>query len=194
MKQRLFTLIFSFFLFLSVLLSCFLLFTFSLGYYDHQYARLGVYDSMPQDDALLLTTNLLQFLRGDNELDDRWNTKEKLHMRDVRRLFDGLRVITLVSFLCVLVLGGLSRQRSAFLSRRARLALLFLVLGGGLMLVFFPSLFFTFHTLAFSNDLWMMNPAVDIMGKLFPAAFFFAFLVDVFTFTALILAILAVRR
>ena len=36
----------------------------------------------------------------------------------------------------------------------------------------FDSLFVTFHRVAFTNDLWLMNPATDLILRLMPTGFF----------------------
>ena len=39
-------------------------------------------------------------------------------------------------------------------------------------MVDFDSLFILFHHLAFTNDLWLLNPATDLLIRLMPVAFF----------------------
>ena len=48
----------------------------------------------------------------------------------------------------------------------------FLILLGIWILADFTGFWTTFHQLFFTNDLWLLNPATDLMINLFPEAFF----------------------
>ena len=73
-----------------------------------------------------------------------FNETEILHMKDVRALFD--------------------------LARTAKWSLL---LGVGAWAVSdFTRAFLWFHEMLFTNDLWLLNPATDLMIRMLPEAFF----------------------
>lgn len=106
------------------------------------------------------------------------NEREITHMRDVQRLFAVARAMT-ASGLLLFVLGGL------FLWRRGRLVQFFrmVALAAGLALVIglvfgllisqdFTVAFDRFHWLAFTNDLWQLNPQEDQLINLLPEQFF----------------------
>jgi integral membrane protein (TIGR01906 family) len=40
-------------------------------------------------------------------------------------------------------------------------------------LIDFNSIFYIFHILSFSNDLWLLDPATDYLIMMFPSGFFF---------------------
>ena len=56
--------------------------------------------------------------------------------------------------------------------KTAILAAVFFAMLAGWAYVDFDAFWTTFHKLAFRNDLWLLNPATDLMINLFPAQFF----------------------
>lgn len=109
-----------------------------------------------------------------------FNEKEIHHMDDVQKLFKLVRDTRLVAgaVLLILPLVGLGLGGSAFLSRLGTLltiggvvTVVLLGLAGLLSLVDFSQAFVTFHELAFSNDLWMLDPRSDYLIMLYPEGF-----------------------
>ena len=113
-----------------------------------------------------------------------FSEKENAHLADVRGLVTALKA-------CRYVAGGgaaavvaalyllKKKERPAVLQSAVRgfaLSALFL-LGVGLMLAVwgvlnFPGLFWTFHQIAFRNDLWLLDPQKDLLMALMPLPFF----------------------
>lgn len=56
--------------------------------------------------------------------------------------------------------------------KTAILAAVFFAMLAGWTFVDFDAFWTTFHKIAFRNDLWLLNPATDLMINLFPAEFF----------------------
>ncbi len=111
-----------------------------------------------------------------------FNEREIEHMRDVRQLFDLVRVVQIASAAAILgvALADLAFRWPGFLTGFANVCLAsagltfgILVLLGGLSLVDFSALFIQFHLLVFSNDLWILDPNRDYLIMLFPEAFWF---------------------
>ena len=109
-----------------------------------------------------------------------FNEKEIHHMDDVQKLFALVRQARMVAgaVLLVLPLVGLWLGGSAFLSRLGMLLAMggiltvaLLGLAGLLSLVDFSQAFVRFHELAFSNDLWMLDPRTDYLVMLYPEGF-----------------------
>lgn len=105
--------------------------------------------------------------------------KEQQHMADVRELFVLARGIALGGALvcAVLLLACWLLRRSdgaAMAGFRWGIGALLLVLAALLVwgMVDFDSLFILFHHLAFTNDLWLLNPATDLLIRLMPVSFF----------------------
>lgn len=103
---------------------------------------------------------------------------EQQHMADCKQLFVLNRRIALLR-VCVL---GISVAFLALLHRRRWAARGFttgtgmVILAALVLLVWgamdFNSLFLLFHRLSFRNDLWLLNPATDLLIRLMPLGFF----------------------
>lgn len=109
-----------------------------------------------------------------------FNAKEIAHMEDVQQLFKLVRDARLVAgaVLLILPLVGLWLGGRGFLPRLGTLltiggivTIALLGLAGLLSLVDFSQAFVKFHELAFSNDLWMLDPRTDYLIMLYPEGF-----------------------
>jgi len=109
-----------------------------------------------------------------------FNEKEIHHMDDVQKLFALVRQTRMAAgaVLLVLPLAGLWLGGAGFLPRLGMLLALggiltvvLLGLAGLLSLVDFSQAFVRFHELAFSNDLWMLDPRTDYLVMLYPEGF-----------------------
>ena len=110
------------------------------------------------------------------------NQREIQHMEDVQRIFLLVRQLRLVAggILLILPLIGIYLAGGAVLPRLGWLlaaggilTVALLVLAGLLSLVDFTQAFIAFHRLAFSNDLWMLDPRTDYLVMIFPEGFWF---------------------
>lgn len=139
------------------------------------------------DDRYRLNGAMAAYLRGEQaELDDRavvygaeqtaFNETERLHMVDVRELFELARKV------CAGLWIGGGFQLAWALIKRERL-----LPGYGIALCLwamafaaaalwavwdFTGAFVWFHRMLFSNELWILNPATDLMIRMLPEAFF----------------------
>jgi integral membrane protein (TIGR01906 family) len=109
-----------------------------------------------------------------------FNQKEIAHMEDVQKLFGLVRQIRLVagSILLILPVLGVWFGGSLFLPRLGTLLTIggivtvaLLGLAGLASLVDFTEAFVKFHEMAFSNDLWMLDPRTDYLLMLYPEGF-----------------------
>ena len=113
-----------------------------------------------------------------------FGANEAAHMADVRGL---IRLDTAVCLACLLLTAGAAaaaavRNRGRGLAawdgffrggRRALLALGILAAGIGIWAAAdFEGLFITFHRVAFTNDLWLMDPRTDLLIRLMPETLF----------------------
>lgn len=109
-----------------------------------------------------------------------FNERELIHMEDCRQLFillrTGIRVSGIAGSLlltlgCVLLKG---ERRSIRLT--AWLSPLMIVLPLGLLAVWavidFNAAFNFFHEILFTNDLWLLNPATDLLIRICPISMF----------------------
>ena len=120
-------------------------------------------------------TSVFDFLQGGVSL---FNTSEKLHLADCAALFRFDHQLMVWSWAAAGVLLVLLLVcRGAGSAAGGLLTGTLLVVAGVAGLIIwgaadFGGLFLTFHRVAFSNDLWMMNPATDLILRLMPTGFF----------------------
>lgn len=128
-----------------------------------------------------------------------FNQREIAHMEDVQKLFGLVRQTRLVAgaILLILPLVGLKLGGSAFLPRLGTLltiggivTVVLLGLAGLASLVDFTEAFVTFHEMAFSNDLWMLDPRTDYLIMLFPEGFWLDATVRIALYSAIEAAVL----
>ena len=108
-----------------------------------------------------------------------FNAKEQHHMADVQDLFRLCRFAAWLGWGIVLF-GGLSARRKLAwrIFRRTLIAILAAVtIVIILACIDFDSLFVLFHQVAFTNDLWLLNPQTDLLIRLMPIEFFISYAV-----------------
>ena len=106
-----------------------------------------------------------------------FNQKEQQHMADVQDLFMLCRFIAWLAWGFVLF-GGLStRRKIAWRTFRRTLLVILVAVAAVIILacIDFDSLFILFHKIAFSNDLWLLNPSTDLLIRLMPIEFFISY-------------------
>lgn len=151
-------------------------------YYSEQ-MKAGILPSSGLSDGELrqLDGQLADYLRGDAlALDSApFNERERTHMADCFDLFMLLRKVRsrLIPWAIVLALGGawLLRDR-----RRIRLCAwlspLILLIPLGLFALYaavnFDGAFTLFHRVLFTNDLWLLDPATDLLIRVCPESMF----------------------
>jgi hypothetical protein len=110
--------------------------------------------------------DLTSFLWHKGELVSFWTKKEKLHLTEVRGIFDNMFIIAIVCVIClILTFDRLRVPRFAIINASIILLLL-------LVLPFFTAFWRdVFHPLLFSNRLWMNN-RFDLSFYIMPRQFF----------------------
>ena len=163
-----------------------------MSYYDREYERLNVPQTvdMEPEDLRYVTKEMMSYLRGDREdltvvtrvagvEREFFNEREKAHMADCRVLFVGgimLRRVALVILLAGMCLLVWSKTRiSSFLPRLIRRGILGMLAVVGILAALFAADFnryFTiFHLIFFDNDLWILDPATDLLINIVPEPF-----------------------
>jgi len=163
------------------------------NYFDTQYQRYNVYDNLSIDREQLLggTHHLISYLKGrqdnldilvniESDTVKLFNTKEILHLEDVRVLFEqGYRLrffsILILAVLLILIYRLTGKDRVSFIKSIRHISLYPLVLIGILAAAFISDFnrFFTyFHLIFFTNDLWILNPQTDRLIVMYPEGFF----------------------
>ncbi len=197
---------------LGILTACFLMLVFLItaieavvywipGYFENEYTKYQVLNDLPamtMDDLLIVTEEMMAYLRGNRadlhvfttmggEYREFFNAREIAHMEDVRDLFIGglwLRRIGLgVALGFAAVLGIWSKKGSDRKSMLKSLvpgsfcigtgAFFFAALTiAGIIASDFSKYFVVFHHIFFDNDLWILNPATDMLINIVPEPFF----------------------
>ncbi len=164
------------------------------GYFESEYTKYDVLDDLPEmtmDDLLDVTHEMMDYLRGDREDLHVWTTmggeyrefftpREIAHMEDVRNLFVGaifLRRVCLAAILLSLLAIRLSggRLRKVLPKTIFGGTLLFFGAAAVLGLIIstnFNRYFIIFHHIFFDNDLWILDPSVDMLINIVPEPFF----------------------
>ena len=110
-----------------------------------------------------------------------FSQRERLHMRDVKRLIWGVYGVDVAAafYIMVFVVVGLFFRRRLFAPTLARiivggslLTIVLVALVGLIAAVGFDSLFLLFHRVSFANDFWLLDPQSDLV-MMFPQGFWF---------------------
>ena len=111
---------------------------------------------------------------------DLFNSREIIHMKDVKALVRCMYIVTYIAGLVIIgyLAWGFQRIGRRFLSpalRHIRRAGLFtigsLAVVASIIGVGFPFFFTLFHKIAFRNDFWMLDPRRDFLVVMFPEQF-----------------------
>ena len=164
------------------------------GYYEEEYTKYNVTEDvrMEMEDLLEVTEEMMAYLRGnradlrvptivDGQPREFFNEREIAHMEDVRGLFlSGLmlrRICLGISAVCLLLL--FTKYRSVVRTLLPRMlcagTMLFFLLTAllaGIISTDFTKYFIIFHKIFFNNDLWMLDPATDLLINIVPEPFF----------------------
>jgi integral membrane protein (TIGR01906 family) len=154
---------------------------------DHTLAyTYGVIDSFQYNLTLIDGSTRLAF-----------NQREIDHMLDVQNLFIGGRILTGVSLLMLLLIGGYFLTKPKAFKRNyfktMRNTILLILLAAALVLGFaaldFNLAFTIFHQIFFTNDLWILS-STDMLIIMLPEVLFFRLAVRIFTGLIAYLAII----
>lgn len=106
-----------------------------------------------------------------------FNQKEQHHMADVQDLFHLCRWGGWACAGLVIVLAMILRRN--FPWRTVRRTLITILAAVTIVIILacvdFNSLFVLFHKVAFTNDLWLLNPQTDLLIRLMPLEFFISY-------------------
>lgn len=155
--------------------------------------------TMSSEDGLMaVTEHMMHYLRGDKGYDELqievmmdgelrgfFTDREIAHMKDVRELFLAamrLRVFAaVICVICLIVMWSMAKSSKGAFSHMLSRSL---VVGTGILLLLLAALalilstnfseaFVTFHHIFFDNDLWILDPSVDMLINIVPEGFFY---------------------
>ena len=183
------------------------------GWYEKEYEKYNVTEEleMKMDDVKDVTKEMLEYLGGERENlvvqttvngkeREFFNNREKAHMVDVQNLFlRGIKLrfgMVIVLFISLAVLVFTKGNWIRILPKAFVIGLMvFIVISGGFGILFafdFNKYFFLFHEIFFDNDLWLLDPATDLMIRMLPEGFFFDMVVRIGTIFIGMLAVLLI--
>lgn len=138
--------------------------------------------SKSMEELDIIAIDIIKYLKnkGGNELlEPYFNEREILHMEDVQQLFDLERTIKYISIITsfLIILYFIKKEEILTLGRTFFYGLfsnyLILSILGILILFDFNKYFTYFHLIFFTNELWILDPATDLMIQMLPEEFFF---------------------
>lgn len=170
-----------------------ILFSFNFLIYDYNFYSETFDNNLNESFVKENTLNLFDYFQGKGELNNNFNEKEKLHLEDVKVLINKfLFIFYILSFIFIFSLIYL-------LYKKDFKTISFNFITGGcltllIILIFylfdFSNLFYNFHLLMFSNDLWLLNPETDLLINIFTESFFFNFFKRIILNSSIISSIL----
>lgn len=184
----------------AIVLSHIRLLVFDPAYYQRGYERYGGgrATNMTTGQLAEATAQIQAFFRDGPPVslvvEKEWgteplfNTREQLHMAEVRDLLRlALRVqevslaylLVIAAYLLVVHRRGGARALARWLSAGSGLTLAVFTALGLLALADFGRFWTQFHLISFRTNLWMLDPRTDYLIRLFPAPFWFAAVLDV---------------
>lgn len=181
------------------------------GWYEKEYEKYQVIEDLQMDmeDVMDVTEEMMAYLRGNREdlvvntvvngtEREFFNDREKAHMVDVQNLFlGGLKLrrwaIVLFAAAFVLLIAAKGKPRKLLSTYFLRGVAVFIGITGGLGILFatdFNRYFTLFHEIFFDNDLWLLDPATDLMIRMLPEGFFFDMVIRIGAIFLVMLAVI----
>ncbi len=147
---------------------------------------------LPAEEYQPVATMIDRYLHGDTPVFQHiftvngmeyaaFNQKEQQHMADVQGLFrlcnsQVWAFLTIVPVALIAEFHLFSDERTLRTFRRTLIAVLAVVTAVIILAcIDFDSLFVLFHKVAFTNDLWLLDPRTDLLIRLMPIEFFISY-------------------
>lgn len=183
------------------------------GWYEKAYTKYNVLADleMEMEDVMKVTEEMMAYLRGnredlvvdtfvDGEAREFFNEREKAHMVDVQNLFIGglwiRRGAILVLIIAVAILWKTEADWKRILPKAFLISIgsfIAITIGAGLLFMTdFTKYFTLFHELFFTNDLWLLDPATDLLIRMLPEGFFMDMVVRIGIIFLILMAIVLI--
>lgn len=123
-------------------------------------------------DALIDYNSI--FHRGSLNLTLPMSEEGRIHFEDVKKIFDILQILCLISLAVSFFLGryALKQKEWKFFRDASILSLLLPIIAGALIAANWDKAFVLFHEVMFSNDYWLFDERTDPIIKILPDEFF----------------------
>lgn len=180
--------------------------SFKLSFYENFYKEYNLASAINTTDTELIanTKNLLSYLEGKEELNSAWfTTKDIQHMVDVKSLYDLSHSIMLASFIIfllttIILVFLLRKETLKYITKMFNKVVAFFVIVVTLILIAvwsnFNSFWIKFHTVLFSNDLWLLSPSESNLIKMVPEEFFTSLVMKIIIHVFLLFVVLIVAN
>ena len=186
----------------------------NMNYFRKEFEKYNVTQNidMEMDDIMYVMDELMDYLHGDREdleeivtevngeTRDFFTEREKTLMADCKVLFDGgfaIRKGAAVVFAALTLLLVFKKKFS--LRRFLKYAALFSVISAaaaGILAIAasidFNACFIVFHKLFFNNDLWILDPAEDLIINILVEPFFADMALKIAIYCAAVLAVIVI--
>ena len=184
---------------------------FNLDFYKNFYEKENLVPSINTTNSELInnTENLLAYLKDNTSLNKNWfSDKDILHMIDVKNLYNvGFKVMTfcLIIFVITTIIIIITKKTKTLLyitktfNKTLVIFILLIAILAGIIAYNFNSFWIRFHTILFSNDLWLLSPDESNLIKMVPEEFFISLITRIIihifiVFTLLLITNIVVKR
>ena len=184
---------------------------FNLDFYKNFYEKENLAPSINTTNSELInnTENLLAYLKDNTSLNKNWfSDKDILHMIDVKNLYNvGFKVMTfcLIIFVITTIIIIITKKTKTLLyitktfNKTLVIFILLIAILAGIIAYNFNSFWIRFHTILFSNDLWLLSPDESNLIKMVPEEFFISLITRIIihifiVFTLLLITNIIVKR
>ena len=213
-SSRIISTIGMFMMILAVLISIIDFMCFSRWFYVYEYSKSNTAETvaMSEDDLYDTTSVLLDYLqdkRDDLSLQKEiggstqevFDSREKMHMEDVKELYQNAMIVRNISFFCsiaILIAVFLNNRGKAFALYKKGYRNAAILMGALLSFIAiwaladFDQFWIQFHYLFFDNDLFFLDPNTEILINMVPDTFFFDLvfcIILLFVFMLLLIAL-----
>ncbi len=161
-------------------------------FYAYQFEQndISAVTGIEQKDLKVVIKNLAQYITGfrptlnhdvsiHGVVEPIYGEREIAHMVDVRHIFDAIRVVVAIYALALTAyLLRFKKEKNLLqnlqsLGRFGAIGTVAIVVGLGILVSLdFTKYFIAFHELFFNNDLWLLDPATDVLIQMLPEVFF----------------------
>jgi len=206
LKLILFKLTLIFCLPVAILFSATLFYAYNHNFYkaEFQQYELDAYVGITMDEMEIVSFELIKYIQGelptldevtvtlDGENRPFFNQREKDHMKDVVIIFNQVQMIRNIIFgligLFTIWLVKKDDNKKDILKAYGYGGIATVVVCGLIILgstLDFSQYFTLFHKVAFSNDLWLLNPKTDMLIRMLPLEFFIDIVTKIILYSAL---------
>lgn len=200
MKKIIIGIVFVTSLIISLLLTDIQMLTFDRQFFQNKFEEYNISEVTKIEEHTLMevTDKMLKYLNGDREdlmieaevngeTELVFGERERLHMVDVKDLFDKGFIIRNISLIMLaislfLIIKFYRKDLHKMLIIASVIPVLIFMILGIIFSINFNKYFTIFHEVLFTNDLWLLNPKTDILIQMLPLDFFYSISIKTLTY------------